>query len=100
DPYNDLHVLQVLHSVLAEADVIVAHNGDKFDIKFTEARMLIQGLPPLPPIQKIDTLKVAKDRFMFNSNKLDYLGQILKVGRKQHTSPQLWLEVLKGNKVA
>lgn len=100
DPHNDLYVLQVLHKVLSEADAIVAHNGDRYDIKFTEARMLIQGLSPLPPITKIDTLKIAKDRFLFNSNKLDYLGKILGVGGKQHTTPGLWLEILKGNKNA
>lgn len=100
DPFDDYHVLEVLHKVLSEADVIIAHNGDNFDIKVTEARMLIQGFPPLPPIIKIDTLKEAKKRFRFNSNKLDYLGQILKVGEKLKTTPGLWLEVLKGNKSA
>lgn len=97
NPYDDLHVLKTLHSVLSEADVIVAHNGDKYDIKFTEGRMLMQGLDPLPPLTKIDTLKVAKKRFLFNSNKLDYLGQILGVGRKKKTGNQLWLKVLQGD---
>ncbi len=100
NPTSDLHVCNKLHEVLSECDVAVAHNGDKYDIKFTEARMLINGLPPLPPITKIDTLKTAKSRFMFNSNRLDYLGQVLGVGRKKHTTPGLWLEVLKGNKEA
>lgn len=100
DPHNDLHVLQVLHKVLAEADCLIAHNGDKYDLKFTEARMLIQGLSPLPPIKTMDTLKIAKKRFLFNSNKLDYLGTILGVGAKIKTSSGLWLEVLKGNKAA
>lgn len=100
DPFNDLHVLKTFHQVLSEADVIVAHNGDKYDIRFLEARMLIQGLDPLPPINKVDTLKVAKKRFLFNSNKLDYLGKILGVGRKIHTSNRLWLGVLKADPVA
>lgn len=100
DPHNDLHVLKELHKVLSEADVIVAHNGDKFDIRFTEGRMLIQGLSPLPPIHKVDTLKVAKKRFLFNSNKLDYLGKILGVGRKLKTTNGLWLKVLSGDEDA
>lgn len=100
DPHNDYHVLEILHGVLSEADAIVAHNGDRYDLKFVEGRMLIQGFPALPPIKKIDTLKVARDRFLFNSNKLDYLGQILGVGKKIVTAPGLWLEVLKGNKQA
>lgn len=100
DPHNDLHVLKTLHKVLSSADVLIHHNGNKFDIKVTEARMLIQGLPPLPPITMIDTLKIAKNRFAFNSNKLDYLGSVLGVGRKVPTTTGLWLEVLKGNKSA
>lgn len=100
NPHDDSHVCKELHKLISQADVIVAHNGDKFDIKFAEARMLINGLEPLPPVQKIDTLKVAKNRFLFNSNKLDYLGNVLKVGRKLETTPGLWLEVLKGNRAA
>jgi len=100
DPHNDLHVLKTLHKVLSEADVIVAHNGDKYDIKFVEGRMLAQGLPALPPINSIDTLKVAKGRFLLNSNRLDYLGTLLKVGRKIKTSNSLWLDVLRGEKKA
>jgi DNA polymerase elongation subunit (family B) len=73
DPHDDLHVVTELHRVLSEADVIVAHNGDQYDLKFTEGRMLYHGLPPLPPMVKIDTLKEARNRFLLNSNKLDYL---------------------------
>lgn len=100
DPHNDRHVMEVLHKVLSSADVIVAHNGDSYDIKFTEGRMLVQGLDPLPPITKIDTLKIARNRFLLNANKLDYLGQLLGLGRKKHTTPGLWLKVLNGSKAA
>jgi hypothetical protein len=100
NPHDDYHVVKALHDVLMTADVIVAHNGDKYDIKFTEGRMLFHGLSPLPPITKIDTLKAAKDRFLFNSNKLDYLGAFLKVGRKKPTTSGLWLRVLQGDKAA
>jgi hypothetical protein len=100
DPHNDLHVVKTLHKVLSEADVIIAHNGDAYDIKFTEARMLIQGLSPLPPLTKIDTLKAARDRFMFNANNLNYLGKVLGCGEKVHTEPGLWLRVLNGDKNA
>lgn len=96
DPHCDNYVVKELHKVLSSADVIIAHNGDAYDIKFAETRMLYHELPPLPPITKIDTLKIAKSRFMFNSNKLDYLGKFLKVGEKAHTSPGLWLRVLAG----
>jgi hypothetical protein len=100
NPHDDQHVLETLHGVLSEADIIVAHNGDQYDIKFTEGRMLIKGLPPLPPLSKIDTLKAAKDRFLFNANNLDYLGQMLGVGRKTSTPKGLWLKALAGDRAA
>ncbi len=99
-PHDDTHVLNTLHKVLSAADIIVAHNGDQYDIKFTEARMLIKGLPPLPPLVKVDTLKAARDRFLFNANNLDYLGQMLGLGRKKATPKGLWLKVLAGDKAA
>ena len=100
DPHNDLHVIATLHKVLSEADVIVAHNGDAFDKKYVETRILFHGLPALPPIGSIDTYKVAKARFRFNANRLDYLGKFLGFGGKINTPPGLWLDVLKGVKSA
>jgi hypothetical protein len=100
DPHDDTHVVSVLHKVLSEADVLVHHNGDSFDKKYVETRSLVNGFPVLPPITTIDTYKLAKSRFMFNSNKLDYIGKMLKVGRKKPTSPGLWMRVLKGDRKA
>lgn len=100
DPHNDRHVIETLHEVLSEADVIVAHNGDNFDQKYVETRILFHGLKALPPVTSIDTYKVAKGRFRFNSNKLDYLGKFLGFGGKIHTDNDLWLGVLAGNKSA
>lgn len=100
NPNDDSGVLKKLHEVLMGADVLVAHNGDGYDLPFTKTRMLIQGLPTLPPIQTIDTLKVAKKHFYFNSNRLDYLGQVLGVGKKKENEEDLWLKVLAGDKQA
>jgi DNA polymerase elongation subunit (family B) len=100
DQFNDLHVVHKLYDILCEADVIVAHNGDAYDLKFAEGRMLAHGLKPLPPMNSIDTLKIAKSKFLLNSNKLDYLARYLGFGKKLHTSNELWLRILKGDKKA
>jgi len=99
-PGDDAAVCQKLHEVLSDADVIIAHNGDSYDIKFAETRMLAHGLRPLPPIPSIDTLSVARKRFLFNANNLDYLGHYLGVGRKKSTEKGLWLKVLQGDRAA
>lgn len=100
DPHNDKYVIERLHAVLSEADVIVAHNGDEFDTKYIETRILFHGLDPLPTITSIDTYKTAKKRFKFNSNKLDYLGKFLGVGQKKPTKSGLWMKVLNGDESA
>ena len=96
DPHNDKHVVSVLRAVLNQADAIVHHNGNAFDNKFVETRALVHDLSPLPPIQHIDTLKIAKTRFLFNSNSLDYLGKLLGVGGKIDHPQGMWLDILKG----
>ncbi len=100
DIHDDTHVLTVFHKVLSEADVIVAHNGDQFDLKYLKTRMLFHKLPVLPPITSVDTYKVAKQEFAFNSNKLDYLGTFLGFGGKASTPKGLWADAWKGDKTA
>jgi hypothetical protein len=96
DPHDDFHVVKTLHDVLSSADVIVAHYGDGFDTKYFKGRALIHGMAPIPPVKSIDTKKIASQNFLLNSNRLDYLGNTLKVGRKIPTSNQWWLDILTG----
>ena len=100
DPHDDTYVVETFHKVLATADCIVAHNGDQFDYKYLKTRMLVHGLPALPPVTSIDTYKIAKQQLLFNSNRLDYLGKLLGCGGKKSTPKGLWLQVLNGNKAA
>lgn len=100
DPHDDTHICKVFHKVLMDADVLVAHNGDNFDLKYLKTRMLVHGLAPLPPITSIDTYKVAKQQFLLNSNALDYVGHFLGFGRKKKTPAGLWLDVLNGSRKA
>lgn len=100
DPHNDLHVVTTLHKVLSEADVHVGHNSVAFDKKYVDTRILFHNLQALPPIPAIDTYQVAKTRFRFNANRLNYLGKFLGLGGKKPTPPGLWMDVLKGDKKA
>lgn len=98
--HDDYFVVKTLHNVLSEADVLVAHNGDCFDLPWLNGRILFHGLKPLPPIQTVDTLKQARKRFNLNSFRLDYLGKFLGLGGKMSTPTGLWLEALGGNEKA
>jgi hypothetical protein len=90
-----------LHSLFSAADILVAQNGDNFDIKMANAEFIQYGLKPTPPHKTVDTLKVARAKFRFNSNKLDDLGARLGLGRKVKTGGfDLWLGCLRGQKAA
>jgi len=99
-PKNDRGLITILHKVLSEANVLVAHNGDKFDLRKFNARAIFHGLKPLPRIPTIDTLKVARRCFHFNSNRLDYLGKFLCGEGKIKTEYALWLDVMDGDERA
>ena len=84
-----------------QAEVILAQNGDRFDLPTLNTRLVFHGLNPLPQHKTIDTLKVARSKFKFISNKLDDLGSFLNVGRKlPHTGKKLWLDCMNGKKSA
>jgi len=98
DKKNDSELVKKLWELLDEADIVVAHNGDSFDIKKTNARFLMNGLGPPSPFRSIDTKKVAKKYFLLNSNKLDDIGKNLNVGKKLSTGGfKLWLGCMDGN---
>lgn len=98
---DDKRITESLWKLLDEADLVIAHNGKKFDIKKVNTRFLKHGLPPPKPYKIIDTLEHAKKAFSFTSNKLDYLGKFLGLGRKIDTGGfELWERCMKGENQA
>jgi hypothetical protein len=94
---NDKELVVKLSRIMNEADEIVAHYGDKFDIKWLKGRNLIHKLPPLPEYNSVDTYKIASKHFYLNSYKLDYLGEILFSERKIDVPYSLWKRITLDN---
>jgi hypothetical protein len=94
---DDKELVTKFAKILAQANEIVAHNGDKFDIKWFRTRCIYHGIECPPELKTIDTLKLAKSNFLFNSNKLDYIGGYLGVGHKFKTEYSLWKDILLKN---
>jgi hypothetical protein len=97
DDGDDRAMVEQFAKVIAEADEMVAHNGDKFDIRWFNGRNLIHGMPPVSPAKTVDTLKMAQRHFYLNSNRLDYLGKILLGEGKIHTDFGLWRDIVLDN---
>jgi uncharacterized protein YprB with RNaseH-like and TPR domain len=100
-PHDDFWLVQDLHALFEEADVIIAHNGDQFDIKKANTRFMVHHLSPPSHYKTIDTLKIARRVGKFESNKLDDLGKDLHIGRKvKHPGFEMWLGCMSGDKSA
>lgn len=95
---TDKNLVKKLHELLDEADIVIGQNSDRFDNKWSNKQFVKHGLDPVSPFRSIDTLKIARKHFRFDSNSLDRLGAFLGVGRKvKHEGKDLWLNVMKGD---
>lgn len=97
---NDKNIVKKLRNVILKADEIVYHNGNKFDYKKINARVVLNDLPPMKKPRETDTLLQCKKHFGFTSNKLDYIARALGFGGKIKTDDELWLQCLAGKKEA
>jgi DNA polymerase elongation subunit (family B) len=94
---DDKKLLQEFIQVANEADELVGHNGDKFDLAWIRTRCLLHRIEMFPQYNTIDTLKIARSKFRFNSNRLDYIGKFLGLGQKIHTDFNLWKDIMLNN---
>jgi uncharacterized protein YprB with RNaseH-like and TPR domain len=91
-------MLEELHRLMDEADVLVGWNSAAFDHKHINREFIENGLMPPSPVKDLDLMSVVKANFQFPSNKLDYVAQKLGVGAKvKHSGFKLWLECMAGN---
>lgn len=97
---DDTRIVAELADLIREADIIIAHNVDRFDLPMFNNRLLLLGLEPLGPVQTIDTLKLAKSSFRLAYNKLDYLAYKLGLGKKIKTDFNLWRQAYLGSETA
>jgi DNA polymerase elongation subunit (family B) len=98
DRTDDAELVEDLWHLLDEADVVIGHNVDRFDLRKINTRFLAHGLTLPSSYKTVDTLKVARKMFLMNSNKLDHLAKYLGLGEKVHTGGfSLWLECMGGD---
>ena len=102
--YSSIHktsmkrMLKEIHSMLDEADVVIHYNGLKFDIPTLNKEFIKHDFTPPSPYKQVDMLKVCRQAFRFESNKLDAVLKSLDLGAKvQHRGFQLWIGCMKGD---
>lgn len=102
---SEKKLLQGIWKLLDEADIVITHNGKKFDERKLNARFIEHGLKPVGKKKHIDTLVIAKREFAFTSNKLEYLTNKFCVKHKKKSHSKfpgfsLWLECLRDSPAA
>lgn len=90
-------MIQRMHSLLDEADVVVHYYGERFDVPHVNREFVELGLGPVSPYVQVDLKKVAK-QFYLPSYKLQYVSTWLGFdGKTAHSGFNLWVDCLKGD---
>ena len=95
---DDTRIVESLWYYVNEADILVAYNGDAFDVKKINGMFFLKGLNPPSPFKVVDPCKVARSKFNFSSNKMDALANYLGISTKMNTDFNLWKQCMNGSK--
>lgn len=92
---NDKPLVRKLAKLLEEADIVIGHNGDRFDLGWVKFRAAIHGIQPWSPVKIVDTFKIARKEFYSPSYRLEYLARIFKctpkLSHKKFPGHKLWV---------
>lgn len=95
---DDQYLVKDLRKLFEPVDILIHQNGDKFDLRKLNSRIVVHHLQPLSPKKTVDTLKIARTKFGFTSNTLDDLATELGIGRKTHHEGfVMWEGCMKGD---
>lgn len=100
DCTNDYEVVKRMGEALADADGIVTWFGQFFDEPYLNSRLLIHGLPLLPPFTAgthIDGWRIARKKLKLNSNRLASVSSFLGVEEKTPLNGPIWVKAMSGH---
>lgn len=91
-------MLEELHALFDEADVIVGYNNSGFDNSWSTGEFLADGMKPPSPYKSVDLFRTIKQVSRFPSKKLDYVAMRLLDERKvEHQGFSLWRGCMDGD---
>ena len=98
---NDADIVRSLYDLLDAADIVVAHNGVKFDLPTIIGRGVVHSYSPPSPYFIVDTCVVARKELRLVSNSLanlcEELGLPKKDDHKKFPGFELWLGCLRND---
>lgn len=97
---DDERIVRLLWKLLDSADVVIAHNGKRFDIRKVNTRFWKYNLPKPSSYKVIDTLVSVKEVFGLSFNNQDYIAKFKELEEKLDTNYELWIACENGDKNA
>jgi hypothetical protein len=92
--WDDSRILVRLRELMASADILAGHNVDRYDVRRANTRILLNNLEPVVEKKTLDTLKIARSKFAFESNRLDFISQRLGFRPKDDIRNDDWLKIV------
>lgn len=88
---DDKELVKAIRDELDQYDVLIAHNGLKFDIPFIRTRLAKWGLKGLPDKKLVDPVQLARNKLRMSWNGLDRVAEFLRVNSKSEVTGDMWL---------
>lgn len=87
-------MLEELHALMDEADVVAGWNSRGFDVKWVNSEFMVEKMSPPSPFKQVDLMQETKRNARFLSNKLSYISQrLLDDDKLDYNMAKMWIKV-------
>lgn len=87
-------MLEKMHALLDEADVVVGWNSKNFDVKWINSEFMVEKMNPPAPYKQVDLMQEVRRNARFLSSKLSYVSQrLLDDDKIDYNMAQMWIKV-------
>lgn len=97
---DDKRAIKPLIDMIRQADIVLGHNMNRHDLPIVRGRALLHRLPPLPPVNVIDTLAMARRDFGLPYNGMESMCELAGIPTGEKIGMTNWHKVLDGDKEA
>lgn len=91
---NSSKMIEAFSAIVSQADLVIGHNCDKFDMKQINTQRLINNQTPIDWPVSDDTLKQFRKHFALPSYRLDYIAKLLVGAGKDRMQFQDWIDIV------
>jgi hypothetical protein len=97
---DDKRIVTGIWKLLEKSDVIITHNGKRFDVRKINTRFWKNGLHKPSSYKIIDTLIAARSVFGLTYNSMEFIAKFIEADEKLDTEFPLWAACDRGDKNA